>query len=101
MFLYAAVATLPLPWVAAEFGWTVAEYGRQPWSIVGVLPTHAAVSATDPGNVITSLIVFVLFYSSLAIVDVFLLRRYIRIGPQEDSSAPAPHPAPSLKPAGE
>jgi cytochrome d ubiquinol oxidase subunit I len=99
LFLYAAVATLPLPWIAAEFGWTVAEYGRQPWSIVGVLPTHAAVSATDPGNVITSLIVFVLFYSALAIADVFLLQRYIRIGP-EPETAPKRQPAGPVRRAG-
>ncbi|HEY1720686.1 MAG TPA: cytochrome ubiquinol oxidase subunit I [Magnetospirillaceae bacterium] len=95
LFLYAACATLPLPWVAAEFGWIVAEYGRQPWSIVGVLPTRVAVSATDPGNVITSLIVFVLFYSTLAIADIFLLQRYIRIGPQDEAPKQASPAAPS------
>ena len=44
-FLWAALLTLPLPWIAAELGWIVAEYGRQPWVIVGVLPTALGVSS--------------------------------------------------------
>jgi len=32
--------SLPLPWVAAELGWVIAEYGRQPWAIEGILPTR-------------------------------------------------------------
>jgi cytochrome bd ubiquinol oxidase subunit I len=34
---------IPMPWIAAELGWFVAEYGRQPWTIYGVLPTHLSV----------------------------------------------------------
>ena len=81
-FLKLAVYALPLPWVAAELGWTVAEVGRQPWVIEGVLPTHVAASALSGGQVLTSLGVFVLFYSALAIVDVFLMVRYVRMGPE-------------------
>ena len=44
--------SLPLPWIAAELGWIVAEYGRQPWAIDGVLPTFLGVSTTLAGNVI-------------------------------------------------
>ena len=36
--------SIPLPWIAAELGWIVAEYGRQPWTISGVLPTFLSVS---------------------------------------------------------
>ena len=43
-FLRMAVFSLPLPWIAAELGWIVAEYGRQPWAIDGVLPTFLGVS---------------------------------------------------------
>ena len=35
-----ALWMLPVPWIACELGWFVAEYGRQPWTIYGVLPTH-------------------------------------------------------------
>ena len=98
-FLYAAMLTLPLPWAAAEFGWVVAEYGRQPWAVEGVLPTRIAASATDPGNIVVSLIVFVVFYSSLLVADLYLLRKYIKLGPQEDSTRPKPlHAAAVLRP---
>lgn len=81
-FLRVAVCALPLPWLAAELGWTVAEIGRQPWVIEGVLPTHIAVSALSSGQVWTSLGAFVVFYSLLAMVDVFLMARYVRMGPE-------------------
>ena len=43
-FLRVALCSLPLPWLAIELGWIVAEYGRQPWAIEGVLPTSLGVS---------------------------------------------------------
>jgi len=82
LFLYAALLSLPLPWIAAELGWVVAEYGRQPWVIEGVLPTALGVSSTDPNNVLFSLIGFVVLYSLLAIVDLYLLVKYVRLGPE-------------------
>ncbi len=82
-FLWASVLTLPLPWLAAELGWTVAEYGRQPWVIEGVLPTALGVSSTDVHNVLLSLLGLVFFYSALLIVDLYLLVKYIRLGPEE------------------
>jgi cytochrome d ubiquinol oxidase subunit I len=83
-YLWAALLSLPLPWLAAELGWIVAEYGRQPWAIEGVLPTFLAVSSTDAGNVALSLTGFVLFYSALLITDAFLLVKYIRLGPSHE-----------------
>jgi cytochrome d ubiquinol oxidase subunit I len=81
LFLKLAFWSLPLPWIAAELGWIVAEYGRQPWVIEGVLPTALGVSSTAPGNVLFSLLGFVVFYSSLAVADVYLMVKYIRLGP--------------------
>ena len=80
-FLWIALFSLPLPWVAAELGWFVAEYGRQPWAIEGILPTHLGVSSVSAGHVAGSLIGFVVLYSTLALVDVFLMVRYARMGP--------------------
>jgi cytochrome d ubiquinol oxidase subunit I len=82
-FLRVAFWALPLPWVAAELGWVVAEYGRQPWAIAGILPTFLAVSPIPTANVALSLTGFVIFYSLLAIIDVYLLRKYIRRGPEQ------------------
>ena len=77
------ILSLPLPWIAAELGWIVAEYGRQPWVIEGVLPTALGVSSTVPGNVLFSLLGFALFYSALLVADLYLLVKYIRLGPDE------------------
>ena len=75
--------SLPLPWVAAELGWFVAEYGRQPWAIDGVLPTFLATSSVSAGQVWFTLSGFVLFYSALAVVDFVLMRKYVLMGPVE------------------
>jgi cytochrome d ubiquinol oxidase subunit I len=80
-FLRVAFFSLPLPWFAVELGWIVAEYGRQPWAVDGVLPTFLGVSRTSAGNVWFSLLGFLVFYSALAAVDAFLLARTIRRGP--------------------
>jgi cytochrome d ubiquinol oxidase subunit I len=80
-YLYAAFFSLPLPWVAAELGWIVAEYGRQPWIVHGILPTFMGTSSVSTSQVLISLSGFFLFYSVLAIVEVFLMVKYIRLGP--------------------
>ena len=80
-FLRIALFSLPLPWIAVELGWIVAEYGRQPWAIDGVLPTFLGVSTRSAGNVMASLIGFAVFYSALAAVEVYLMVRMIRRGP--------------------
>lgn len=97
-FLRLAFYALPLPWIAAELGWFVAEHGRQPWAIEGVLPTFLAVSPIPSSSVVLSLTGFVLFYTILAVVDVFLLAKYIRLGPG-GLTRPAPGGAPVLVPA--
>jgi len=80
-YLKLALWSLPLPWLAAELGWIVAEYGRQPWAIEGILPTALGVSSVSAGQVLFSLAGFVIFYTSLAIIDATLMVKYIRRGP--------------------
>jgi cytochrome bd ubiquinol oxidase subunit I len=82
-YLKLALYSLPLPWIAAELGWIVAEYGRQPWAIEGILPTALGVSSLTAGQVWTSLGGFVLFYTALAVVDAVLMMKYARKGPDE------------------
>jgi cytochrome d ubiquinol oxidase subunit I len=60
---------LPVPWLACEMGWFVAEYGRQPWTIYGVLPTHLSVSTLTVESLYGSLAGFVGFYTQLLIVE--------------------------------
>jgi cytochrome d ubiquinol oxidase subunit I len=76
-----AMWSLPLPWIAMELGWIVAEYGRQPWTISEVLPTHLSVSSVPIAHVWFSLGGFIAFYTALLVVEVYLLQKYIRIGP--------------------
>ena len=57
-FLRLALYCLPLPWIAAELGWIVAEYGRQPWAVDGMLPTFLGVSTRSAANVWLSLVGF-------------------------------------------
>lgn len=102
LLLKALVWSWPLPWVAIELGWIVAEYGRQPWAIDGVLPTFLGSSALSVSQVLFTLTGFVLFYSTLLVVDVILMRKYIKMGPVEalrgkPASSPllSPSPAPA------
>ncbi len=89
-FLWLALLSLPLPWIAAELGWIVAEVGRQPWVIEGVLPTFLAVSSISAANIWTTLIGFVVFYSTLAVVDVYLMVRTVKAGPPADQPVKRP-----------
>jgi cytochrome d ubiquinol oxidase subunit I len=77
----AALWMLPAPWIACELGWVVAEYGRQPWTIYGVLPTHLSVSTLSVNSLYGSLAGFVGFYTVLLIVEVYLMQKFARQGP--------------------
>ncbi|MBK1890869.1 cytochrome ubiquinol oxidase subunit I [Undibacterium sp. 14-3-2] len=76
-----AVWSVPLPWIACEMGWFVAEYGRQPWTVQGMLPTHLSTSALSGNDVLFSLGGFLLFYTLLLIAEVYLMLKYVRFGP--------------------
>ena len=77
-----ALYCIPLPWIAAEMGWIVAEYGRQPWTISGILPTSLSTSNLDPSSVYFSLAGFVGFYTVLLVAELYLMFKYARLGPQ-------------------
>jgi len=87
-FLKLALWSLPLPWIAIECGWFVAEYGRQPWAVEGVLPTFYAASGLALRDILITLTGFVLLYTALIVVDVKLMLKSIRKGPQDAEPAP-------------
>ncbi|CAN7479408.1 cytochrome ubiquinol oxidase subunit I [Caballeronia sp. LjRoot29] len=89
-FLRWAVIAIPLPWIAAELGWIVAECGRQPWTIAGVLPTHLSASTLGRGDLIFSLAGFVLFYTLLFVIEMFLMFKYARLGPADPTRIDPP-----------
>jgi len=76
-----ALYAIPAPWIAAEFGWVVAETGRQPWTISGILPTHLSASSLSTGDLYFSLAGFIGFYTLLLIIELFLMFKYARLGP--------------------
>jgi cytochrome d ubiquinol oxidase subunit I len=87
-FLKIMLYALPLPYIAGQLGWLVAELGRQPWIVYGILKTSDAVSkAVSQTQVWASLIGFTLLYGTLAAVDVYLLSRNAKKGPDDDLSA--------------
>ena len=85
--LWIMAVAMVLPYLASELGWVVAEIGRQPWIVYGLLRTQDAVSRNlTPGDVLGSLIAFLAVYGTLAVIDVWLLRKYSN---QLDELSPA------------
>jgi cytochrome d ubiquinol oxidase subunit I len=84
-WLKVALWTLPLPWLAIEGGWFIAEYGRQPWVVEGVLPTFYAASGLHVWDLAISLTFFLVTYSVLLVIMVWLMVRAINHGPTEQS----------------
>ncbi|MEI4472846.1 cytochrome ubiquinol oxidase subunit I [Frigidibacter sp. MR17.24] len=76
-----AVLAIPLPWIAAELGWIVAEFGRQPWIIEGVLPTALATSELGAWNLMLTIAGFTGLYGVLAVIELRLMLAAIRKGP--------------------
>jgi cytochrome d ubiquinol oxidase subunit I len=76
-----ALFSLPLPWVATQTGWWVAEHGRQPWSIGEVLPVHLSASTLSAGDVLGSIVALVGFYTVLLIIEMYLMIKFARLGP--------------------
>jgi len=73
--------SLPVPWIATELGWIVAEYGRQPWTIGEVLPTFLSTSTLGIGDVIGSLIALIALYTIFLVVEMYLMIKFVRLGP--------------------
>jgi len=83
LFLRMMLFSIPLPYLAAQFGWIVAEVGRQPWIVYGLMRTRDAVSKdVTPTQVLVSLLLFTLFYGILGAVDIYLLAKYAKKGPE-------------------
>lgn len=72
---------IPLPWIAIEAGWIVAEIGRQPWTIGEVLPTYLSASTLSPSDVLFSMIGICAFYTVLLIIEMYLMFKFARKGP--------------------
>lgn len=76
-----ALFSLPLPWIATQTGWWVAEHGRQPWSIGEVLPVHLSASTLSSADVLGSILALVGFYTVLLVIEMYLMIKFARLGP--------------------
>ncbi|EKM24126.1 cytochrome d ubiquinol oxidase subunit 1 [Vibrio sp. HENC-03] len=79
--LRATLWAIPLPFIACEAGWFVAEYGRQPWAIGEVLPVNMAVSNLAPSDIWISLGFVYVLYTAFLIVEMFLMVKFAKRGP--------------------
>lgn len=80
--LWLGVLSLPLAYIASEAGWIVAEMGRQPWAIQDLLPTCAAVSDISAGSVAVTFFIFLALFTTLLAVEVNILCKQIKKGPE-------------------
>lgn len=77
-FCLLGLLTIPVVWICSEAGWVLAEVGRQPWTIEGLLPVNAAVSSISAGSVQTTFWVFVVIFTGLLAAEVSIMVRQIR-----------------------
>ena len=79
---WALLLSIPLPYVALAAGWMLAEVGRQPWIIYGVMRTSQAASPIPAESVGLSLVTFTLAYTFIGLAALWLIRRTVVQGPK-------------------
>lgn len=79
---WAAIALVPLAYIASESGWLVAEFGRQPWTIQDMLPTWAAVSDIGGSAVALTFFIFLFLFTLMLAVEISILLKQIKKGPE-------------------
>ena len=77
---------IPLPYLAIEMGWVLAEVGRQPWIVYGLLKTANAASPVAVSQVMTSLVGFILVYGLLGLAGFYLIADFARKGPAPENA---------------
>jgi cytochrome d ubiquinol oxidase subunit I len=81
-YLKIMLYAVPLPYIAAEAGWTLAEVGRQPWVVYGIMKTADAVSPITTPQVLVSFIAIMGIYTLLGAVAFYLIAGIVRRGPE-------------------
>jgi len=79
---WVALCSIPLVYLAGQAGWIVAEVGRQPWVIQGLLPTKAAVSSVSVGAVQTTFFLFVAIFTLFLAIEIRIMLKAIKQGPE-------------------
>ncbi|MEJ2640596.1 MAG: cytochrome ubiquinol oxidase subunit I [Desulfosarcinaceae bacterium] len=81
-YLRIMLFAIPLPYIAAEAGWVLAEVGRQPWIVYGMLKTADAASPVAASQVVTSLVAFIAVYGLLGLAGYYLIAKKAAQGPE-------------------
>ena len=84
--LHIALLSTPLVYLAGQAGWIVAEVGRQPWTIEGLLPVRAAVSSVSVAAVQTTFFIFVAIFTLFLLIEIRILQKAIQKGPETDNT---------------
>ncbi len=82
LFLKLMIVSIPLPYIANQLGWIVAEVGRQPWIVYGLMKTSDAVSPITASQVGISLTAFILVYGALGAIGFYLITKIAVKGPE-------------------
>jgi cytochrome d ubiquinol oxidase subunit I len=82
--LWTALCAIPFVYIAGQAGWIVAEVGRQPWVIQGLLPTKAAVSSVSVGAVQTTFFLFVAIFTLFLAIELRIMIKAIKQGPEAE-----------------
>jgi len=85
-YLRAMLFSLPLPYIANEAGWFLAEVGRQPWIVYGMMKTADAVAPISISQVGFSVLGFILIYGLLGFAGIFLIATHAKKGPEAASA---------------
>ena len=81
---WVALCSIPLVYLAGQAGWIVAEVGRQPWVIEGLLPVKAAVSSVSVGAVQTTFFLFVAIFTLFLAIELRIMIKAIQEGPKTE-----------------
>ena len=97
-FLKVLVIIQPLGFIATVTGWITAEMGRQPWIVYGIMKTRDGVSPIAPGNVIWSIILFIVFFAIIGAAYLYYIFKILKAGPDLESPIPPVHLPAGMKP---
>jgi cytochrome d ubiquinol oxidase subunit I len=81
-FYIAALCCIPLVFLCGQCGWIVAEVGRQPWTIQGLLPVNVAISSLSAGAVKTTFFLFLAIFALFLVIEIRIMLGAIKKGPQ-------------------
>lgn len=84
--LWVSLLSIPLVYFAGQAGWIVAEVGRQPWTIEGLLPVKAAVSSVSVEAVMTTFFIFVAVFTLFLVIEMRIMIKAIKKGPEIETN---------------